>query len=214
MTATFVGTDAANGFPNVTNDLNVTLNNSTGAYGGAVVYQFVNGHGYGNQEVGNPGSFGGGWAGGGGDITLNPGQAVFFYNPNPVSGGSAGNMTATFVGTVPQGTLTNTLVAGYNLVGSIVPTSGDLVTNSITAFSVANSGDYIYFFNSAASGSHQVGFENQDSYTFGSWGGTTGPLDPNIAANGDPQSTAVSQGFFYYNANTTEQWVETFSVNP
>jgi hypothetical protein len=85
------------------------------------------------------------------------------------------------------------------------------VTNSITAFSVANSGDYILFFDPTASGSHQKGFENPPTFEFGGWTSSGGV---NSEANGDPETTSVSQGFFYYNANTTEQWVETFSVNP
>jgi hypothetical protein len=190
------GTDpTATGSQNPTNTLNVVLNNASGQYSGASVYPFINGHGYSPiVETGNP--FGSGWTGGGADVNILPGQAVFFYNPN---GHGGANMTATFVGTVPQGVLTNTLVAGYNLVGSIVPTSGDLVSNPITAFSVAQSGDYVYFYDSA----HQTFAASVPTYEFGAW-------------SSDPTTTNVAEGFFYYNANAagTENWVETFSINP
>lgn len=215
-----VGTDSGNGFPNVTNDLNVVLNNNVGGaapYSGAQVYPFINGVGYGNAEIGNPASFGGGWAGGGGDVTMMPGQAVFFFNPNPIGGA---NMTATFVGTVPQGSLTNTLPVGYSLVGSMVPVSGDLVTNSVSALSTsAQSGDFVFFFNPNPHAGAQYGFENSITYTFGSWSAATGPIEINAFANNggeDPGTLSPAQGFFYNNGGAagTEKWVENFSINP
>jgi hypothetical protein len=203
------------------NTLNTVLNNSAAAgtpYANATVYAFQNGVGYNTIEVGQPASYGSGWGNGGADISLTPGAAVFFQNPNPVGGAV---MTATFVGTVPQGLLTNSLVPGYNLVGSIVPVSGDLVTNSVTSFHGASyplSGDYIYFFNpNAASPTAQVGFENADSFSYGSWFQIGG--GPNTGVNDDPVTTNVSQGFFYYNNSAattpvTESWVENFTINP
>jgi hypothetical protein len=200
-----VGTDPAN--PTVTNDLNVVFPNTAPAapYAGALVYQFVGGS-YTAIDIGNSASYSGGWTGGG-TVTLLPGQAVFFQN-----NGSA-NMTATFVGTVPQGSLTNALIPGYNLVGSIVPVSGDLVTNSIAAFSTPtypNSGDFFFFFNPTTQK-----FANEVLYNYGVWSGGTG-------VNGDPVTTSVSEGFFYYNASgpagsnthVTEKWVENFTINP
>jgi len=204
-----VGTDpTATGSQNPTNTLNVVLNNNSGQYAGAYVFPLING-GYSIEEEGNP--FGSGWTGGGADVNMLPGQAIFFYNPNPISGGPSGNMSATFVGTVPQGSLTNSLRAGYSLVGSIVPTSGDLVTNSITAMTFSGSGDFVLFFDPTAHGNTQGGFltpGSEATYEFGSWGGGSG-------VNGDPVSSGVSQGFFYYNSQgAVETWVETFSVNP
>jgi len=201
-----VGADPAH--PTVTNDLNVVLPNSlpSAPYAGAYVYQFAGGR-YTSIEIGQTASYSGGWAGGGADVTMNPGQAVFFQN------NSSSPMTATFVGTVPQGSLTNALTPGYSLVGSIVPASGDLVTNSITAFSnpkYPNSGDFIFFFSTSLQK-----FESAVSYSYGTWVGGTG-------VNGDPVTTSVSQGFFYYNnsgpkgsaTETTENWVENFTINP
>jgi hypothetical protein len=264
-----VGTDTEyaptyNGTP-VTNDLNVVLNNDAPAspYAHATVYSFINGNTFGNQDSALGAGAGGGWSGGsltsgpsgatpsasqsdiGQGIQLLPGQAVFFKNPNALVGGAS--MTATFVGTVPQGSLTNILVPGYNLVGSIVPASGDLVANSITAgffASTVNSGgpgagyqtggnlapangDTILFFDPVVSGSSQLGYGGPGdtvAWVFGSWSGGSG------GGNGNPDSSSVSQGFFYKNAGKddasatiingfhapagTELWVENFSVNP
>jgi hypothetical protein len=219
----------------LTNDLNTVLNNNTGVptpYAGATVYQYTGGVGYSAQDSGNPGgaTYGAGWQNGGQDVTLAPGQAVFFFNPNNTA------MTATFVGTVPQGTLVNALAPGYNLVGSIVPTSGDLAANSITAFNPTASagaypvnGDYIYFYNptGAAGDGYPAGFDNADDYvnspTYGTgWAespGTNPAAYSVVAGSYDPTTTSVSQGFFYYNysVNTTpvtENWTEVFSINP
>lgn len=151
-----------------------------------------------------------GWSGGG-TLALNPGQAAFLYNTFGTT------MHATFVGTVPQGTLTNNLYPGYNLVGSIVPVSGDMATNTVLNLNSANVCPFdtiLFFQNGYLPGA-------STSYSPG-WTGGAGP-------NGDPVLTNVAQGFFYYNASAslspgapndpaggpiTEHWVETFSINP
>lgn len=233
----------------VTNDLNVVLNNDNGQYARAIVLQFINGGAFGNADSGQTAAAGGGWAGAsslpagpwgaagqsdiGQGVSLLPGQAVFFHNPNSLNGGAS--MSATFVGTVPQGSLTNVLVPGYNLVGSMVPASGDLVQNSITGQffnSTVNAsgssdlgpanGDYIENYNTAVVGGSQVAYVGNGSW-FGSWSG-------GLSAAGNPDTSAVSQGFFYFNAGKdgvaaqtingvsvpkgTEVWVENFSINP
>jgi hypothetical protein len=122
---------------------------------------------------------------------MNPGQALFFYNPTTT------NMYATFVGTVPSGSLTNYLAPGYSLVGSMVPMSGDLVTNPISDFAT----------NGAASGRSQdvlltyspgVGY-NTYTYSSGGWLG------------GDPTITNVYEGFFFYNLFATNNWIEVYN---
>lgn len=234
----------------VTNDLNVVLNNDNGQYKNALVLQFINGGAFGNADSGQGANLGGGWVGSsslpagpwgaagqsdiGQGVSLLPGQAVFFFNPNSLNGGAS--MSATFVGTVPQGSLTNVLVPGYNLVGSMVPVSGDLVLNSISGQflnSVVNAnsptsdlgpayGDYIETFDPTVVGGHQNAYTSDGGWS-GSWSG-------GLSAAGNPATGAVSQGFFYYNAGKdgvaaqtingttvpkgTEVWVENFSVNP
>jgi hypothetical protein len=231
-----VGTDteyaSTYGGTPVTNDLNVVLNNDAPAtpYADATVFAFNNGHSFGNGDTGQPAGVGGGWLGGsltsgpsgatpsasqsdiGQGVTLLPGQAVFFHNPNALIGGA--NMTATFVGTVPQGSLTNIIVPGYNLIASIVPASGDLVANSITGGffgSTVNSGgpgagyqaggnlapangDTVLLFDPVVSGGHQLGYGGPGSdafWSFGSWSGGSG------GGSGNPDTAAVSQGFLY-----------------
>jgi hypothetical protein len=206
------GADPANS--SVSNDLNVLFPNpvATTPYAGATAYQLTPGGGYSSVDSANSATYGGNWVNGGADITVNPGQAIFFQNPNPIHGA---NMTATFVGTVPTGTLTLPLVPGFNLVGSMVPVSGDLVTSSIAALH-AQDGDSIYFFNPNPTGSVQSGFivdAYSASATYGTgWSAVAGP---NIGANNDPQTVSAYEGFFYdSNHATTENWVETFSINP
>jgi hypothetical protein len=245
-----VGTDTEyaptyNGIP-VTNDLNVVLNNDNGQYKNAVVYQFVNGSGFGNADAGQSVAVGGGWAGStltsgpsgatpsasqsdiGQGVQLLPGEAVFFHNPNAVGGAS---MTATFVGTVPQGSLTNIIVPGYSLIASIVPASGDFVANSITGGffgSTVNSagpgagyqaggnlapanGDVVEFYDTAVSGGSDLGFSGPGcsvSWAFGSWSGGLG------GGSGNPATVnngGVSQGFFYVNAGKDKAPAQTIN---
>jgi hypothetical protein len=199
------GTDPAH--PTLTNDVNVLFPNAS-AYSYATIQAFNNGGTFGNDDVSQFGS----WQNGGDTFTLLPGAAAFFLNP------SANNMTATFVGTVPQGSLTNTLYAGYNLVGSMVPTSGDLTQNTImnggsaTGFGPTGPGQYdsILFYDSASNGhGGQIGYAGTgDSveFSFGSWSGGTG-------LNGAPAFTGVTTGFFYFNANSKYNWVESFTIS-
>lgn len=205
------------------NTLNTVLNNTpniggVSPYSGATVYQFINGSGFGANDVGNPGSFGGGWGNGGSDVTLNPGQGVFFLNPNPIGGA---NMTATFVGTVPQNStpvsanfagMSQTMFPGYNLVGSIVPITGDLVAATPAAFTFAQSGDFVYFFDPTPAGPVQNGYESANAFTFSSWTPGSGV---NSAPNGDPLTLNPAQGFWYNDQQAgNETWTESFTVNP
>jgi hypothetical protein len=154
----------------------------------AFVYEYTNGAYLTDQaEAANAPS---GWANNG-TITMNAGQAVFFYNPTTT------NMYATFVGTVPSGSLTNYLAPGFNLVGSMVPMSGDLVTNPISDFatngaSAGRSSDY------ALMTTPSVGYYEY-LYSGGAW------------TPGDPTITNVYQGFFFYNAFATNNWIETYN---
>jgi hypothetical protein len=129
---------------------------------------------------------------------IKPGEGFFIQN---ISGSSA---TITFVGEVPQGSLTNNIGANFGFYSSIVPQSVDLL--SIGFPGVA---DMTYSTWNAALQSYSAAL----TYFF------VGPGDP---ANGfydqdlnkiDP-TPAVAQGFLIFNPSpTTLEWTRTFSVN-
>jgi hypothetical protein len=179
------------------NTIATLLNNTNGQYQSGArtssdVYQFSGGT-YTAEDEASSANAPSGWAAGG-TITINPGQAVFFYNPTST------NMSATFVGTVPTGPITNALIPGYNLVGSVVPVTGDIVTNPISLFTngaySGRTSDYIYTYSPSA------GYSSQDSFTAAGWN------------TGDPTLTNVYEGFFFYNAfSTTNNWIENYSVS-
>jgi hypothetical protein len=177
------------------NTIATLLNNTNGQYqsGPRTVAQVLafTGGAYSASDEASSGNAPSGWASGG-TITLNPGQAVFFFNP------STTNMSATFVGTVPTGPITNALIPGYNLVGSVVPVTGDIVTNSISLFTNgASSGRTVDFIDTYAPG---VGY-SQDIYSAGAW------------QSGDPVIANAYEGFFFFNGfSTTNNWVENYSV--
>jgi len=143
-------------------------------------------------------------------VTLNPGQAVFFYNS------SAAAMNVTFVGQVPQtstGTvtpnlangLTNILTPGFNLVGSIVPASGDLSTG-LAGLTNINNKDYVYTYDPT-----NGGYSAKDNVV----SSAIGHGYNNRWSAGDPIIDQVGYGFFYYNNQTTNNpWIQSFSVNP
>jgi hypothetical protein len=189
------------------NTINTLINNGTSNYSGDNVFFYSPATGqYSEDTAMNQGGRTGtantnGWAEDGTNV-LNPGTACWFQNNNGT------NVTLTFVGTVPQGSLTNILVPGFNLVGSAVPTSGDLMSNSITMLTNYNIGDNVYTFN--------PGNGQYSEYSSGS-----GPRFGGIGYNnqwaspaGDPFVTNVGQGFWYQNSGATVTWVENFSVNP
>jgi hypothetical protein len=192
------------------NTLNTLLNNANSNLSGSFVY-FYNPStgGYTSDNAANTGARGysgspEGWAGGGTEA-IAPGTAVWFGN------NFSTNITVTFVGTVPTGPVTNVLAPGFNLVGSIVPMSGDIITNSISALTNFNVGDWVYYW-PAPQGPFIT-------YVSGSTRGFTGTGYKNEWAVplGDPTTTNVSDGFFYLNngvngAPTPVDWVENYSV--
>jgi hypothetical protein len=181
------------------NTINTLFSDSTGIYNGDSIYLFTGGQGYSLITKAVLGT----WNNSGGTNTLSPGTACFFFNAHGT------NITNTFVGTVSSGG-TNLLVPGYNLVGSMVPTSGDLYSNSISALSNVppNKGDLVYVFDPLTQGY---------SGAYKSTPATPNGNSPwNAAAGGDPSISADSDGFFYLNNTTTAttlNWVENFSVS-
>jgi hypothetical protein len=115
----------ANQLDNGTNDLNSLIPN---AGFGDTVYTW-------NGSAFTPSIYAGTW---GPDTVLAPGQAAFYDAGAPV--------TATFVGQVETGNLTNSFPAGFSLISDQVPVSENLDTAGLTA----GFGDTIYFYRSGA----------------------------------------------------------------
>jgi hypothetical protein len=182
------------------NTLNTLLPDTNGQYKHAQVYAFANGA-FTITETGvTTNANATGWAGGGADISINPGEAVWFYNPETTP------MTATFVGTVLTGPQTNTLFSGFNLVGSMVPASGDLATNSIMSLTNTTRHDYVYTYDPT------TGYSAQDNVALPGNGQAGSYLNEWTA--GDPIISNVYDGFFYFNfAATNNYWVENYSVS-
>jgi hypothetical protein len=120
------------------------------------------------------------------DMKLDPGTGFFLQN------NGAAPLTVTFVGEVPQGSLSTSLAAGLNLVASQVPQEGKLVTD--LAFT-AGEGDIVYQWDAATQG-----YKNPNTFDFGAWTG------------GEP-TIKVGEGFFVQKA-AAGSWNRTFSVNP
>jgi len=116
--------------------------------------------------------------------TLNPGEAVFVHNQN------ATNVTITFVGTVLQGSLTNTSLAGpgFNLISSMVPQAGR-VDVDLGLPEVDN--DIVYIFNPSTATVPGYQTYQGDEFNAGQpWDAPGGqPANPTVA---------VGQGFFYH----------------
>lgn len=121
-------------------------------------------------------------------MTLNPGEGAFLFIP------SGGNYTNVYVGEVLQGSLTNVLIPGYNLVGTKVPQAGGVTTThnlQPAAF------DASYQWDDPNNTYHSV-----NTFLFGSWQ----PQEPNIK---------VAEGFWYYNNTASANaWSRNFTVSP
>jgi len=214
------------------NTLNTLLNNTNGQYqigsgrtlSGAIVFQYINGVGYVAGDSAKSTVAPGGWAGGGTNTIL-PGQAIWFLSP-VAFGGS--NMSATFVGQVPQTgayNLTNTLYPGYNLVGSAVPMSGDLITNGISLIGTniasgtlslgPTAGDTIFVYDPTSNGAGgQGGYATGQNGTFSV--NRQGKVSWNaFGASPDPGTATVYEGFWYLNNGANpNNWTENFTINP
>jgi hypothetical protein len=216
------------------NTISTLLNNSNGQYQigsghsalRATVFQYINGIGYVAGDQADKTVLPSGWSQTGTNTIL-PGQAIWFQNPGTIGTGS--NMLATFVGTVPQANnynLTNTLYPGYNLVGSIIPSSGDIVTNSITDIGTngpggnsgllakgPSNGDAIFVFDPT----YDAGIGGQGGYSTGQGGvySVNHAGTKSSWSSPDPATATVYQGFWYQSTtNVPNNWVENFTINP
>jgi len=173
------------------NTLNTLLPNTTGQYRRWQVWTF---NPIANPQYAEDIGVGAAWAGGGAE-TISPGSAVWLYNPSNTT------YTVTFVGTVPTGPQSTTLYpTSFNLVSSAVPVSGDVVTNSISTFSNGVKRDQVWTYGTVAG-----------QYT--EYLATGNNLKTNWPS-GDPILPTVGSGFFYYNAQATNNyWLENYSVS-
>jgi len=176
----YVNVDLPKGFSIIANPLDAGAGNNTvskllaSVPDGTTVYKFVNGAFTVNTldlgEWTNP------------NESLNPGEGAFVRSPSAAK--------VTFVGEVPQGSLSTAVPAGFSLKASQVPQSGKLDTD--LGFP-AQDGDTVYQFNNAK-GSYDV-----HTLDLGEWSG------------GAP-TPKVGEGFFVKVAKATT-WARTFSVN-
>lgn len=192
----YINVTVAPNFSIIANQLNTTNNNisplldsqlGTGAYNGISLFKYSSVNGYTILNVNSlttpP------WTGPATTTTMNPGEAVFIFNPYGT------NITLTFVGTVLQGTLTNTLNVNFNLVSSQVPQAGTLDT---TLGLVPNAGDIVFTYDPV----NGYSIFDQSSVNASGWAGGVKP------------SVNVGQGFFYFTTSATgNQWIRTFNVN-
>jgi hypothetical protein len=128
------------------------------------------------------------WTGTGASTArLDPGKGFFVKN----NGTAAFNLT--FIGEVPQGTLSTPIVTGFNLLGSKVPQAGAVETQ--LGLPAANA-DQVYVYGAAG---YTITTRRTSAWT----GGTGEPV------------IGVGQGFFLNRAaaNGAANWTRTFSVN-
>jgi hypothetical protein len=159
-------------------------------------YDPVNGYIAEGYNYTGPGA--GAW--GPGTTALTPGKG-FWFQPQD-------SQTLTFTGSVVLNS-TNTLPGNgnseFSLVGSAYPASTNLVglgMNWLANNSGLNQdGDGIYRWNPATQNYYAP-------YGFNYGGGWTGPTGD---ANGPVLN--VAEGFWYLNANNTDNWVQSFTVN-
>jgi len=117
---------------------------------------------------------------------VDPGHGVFVKNP------TAAPITITFVGDVPQGSLSTTLVKGLQIVASAVPQEGAVDTLGF----VPSGADQIYNFDTTKQGYATTASYDPD---FQSWD----PATPSLK---------VGEAVFLRSANGGA-WTRTFSVN-
>jgi len=117
-----------------------------------------------------------------------PGNGVFVFNPGTTA------LTLTFVGEVPQGTLSNPLPKGFSIKASQVPQAGKPDALGLPG----QGGDKVFRFNKTT--------KAYDTYTFDD-------LDNVWLPAGGLPSVPVGEAFFVFRAQSAGSWDRTFSVN-
>jgi len=185
----YINKSIPSGFSIVANQLNASPDNTVGTVFGTppqdvTLYLFNNASG--SYDIISFIGFLGVWDHP--EKVVAPGTGVFVYNSGPA-------YSMTFVGEVPQGTLSTPVAHGFNLVGSQVPQSGKLQTDLKYIPSAGGGGDTVYRFNNAAG-----------NYTINNY------ID--FLATWDTEPTPdVGEGFFIYRGDTAAPWTRTFTVN-
>jgi hypothetical protein len=170
---------ASGGFHLIANPLKATNNTVAALFPNPPFFTYVYKYTAGSYETAN--GYLGAWDNPG--QTLNPGDGAFLLIP------SGENFTNTWVGEVLQGSLTNTLIPGLNLVGTKVPQAGGItaVHNLQPQFF-----DYVYQ------------YQNHAYLTANGYLGAWDFGEPNVG---------VAEGFWYLNAQAGDNvWVRNFSV--
>jgi hypothetical protein len=202
----YINVSVPAGFSIIANQLNTTNNNISplldsqlldGNHNGVTIYKYDPVNGFSQVVVAGTGVGTAAWQGNATTTTLNPGEAAFVFNPLP-------QFNLTFVGTVLQGSLTNTLAQGFNLASAIVPVSTNL--DSSTLGLVPNPGDTIYFYDPV------LGYNVQYVAVSSGGGGYTWQFTGSTNTAPTPN---VGQGFFYFvpPSASGNVWISNFTVN-
>jgi len=151
-------------------------------------------------------------------------QGFFIYNPN-------GNETNTFVGTVVT---TNSLsIPGggqYSLLGSAIPVSGDVTTNTAINLSAnfgSSGGEIVYVWNGTGYYAYQyqglgvgTGIGYQSDWTDGGVSWPAASTIPGAQTDSGDQvywvpspNLGVGQGFFIFNPNSNENWNQNVNIH-
>ena len=128
---------------------------------------------------------------------LAPGEAFFIRNPLAPA-------TITFVGDVPQGNLTNTVVNHYGFYSSIVPQAGTISTLGFPG-GAGSDGMVCYTWSLGGQKYNQaLTYFNFTPPDNGWYDGSFNPSEPSLG---------VAEGCVLYNPNAALAWGRTFSVN-
>jgi len=144
----------------------------------SIVYKFTNGSFVGG--IFNYDEFEG-WPVGATTALIPPGEGVFVRTPAAA--------TVTFVGDVPQGSLSNPIPAGFSIRASQVPQAG---TVTVLGFPAAE-GDSIYQYDETRATKYAI-----SNYEFGAW---------------DPLPSLKVGEAIFVRTGAAKNWTRTFNVN-
>jgi hypothetical protein len=122
--------------------------------------------------------------------TVTPGNGVFVFNQTTTQ------LKLTFVGEVPQGTLSNPLPKGFSIKASQVPQDAKPDAIGLSG----QGGDKIFRFNKVTKQYDTYSYNDLDNI----WESTAGPGLPTIP---------VGEAFFLFRSQSAGTWNRTFSVN-